>query len=135
MRVWRGVTSETEGYYTNNSQSLLLPVDEDVREYLDYFKMGESFFIYRQLTKETVVETIWDTFLKGYCAGVSALIRKNRQQPGIEDQFLSALTQASNGGGHAHVRLRYAHQIRSDDVAETGLVDLCARYHNPPTDC
>jgi len=85
--------------------------------------------------KETVVETIWDTFLKGYCAGVSALIRKSRQQPGIEDQFLSALTQASNGGGHAHVRLRYAHQIRNDDVAESGLRDLGARYHNPSTDC
>ena len=42
MRLWRGVTSETEGYYSNDSQSLLLPVDEDVREYLDYFKMGES---------------------------------------------------------------------------------------------
>jgi len=85
--------------------------------------------------KETVVETIWDTFLKGYCAGAAALIRKSRQQPRIDNQFLFALTQASNGGGHAHVRLRYAHQIRSDDVAETGLVDLCARYHNPPTDC
>jgi hypothetical protein len=82
-----------------------------------------------------VVETIWDTFLKGYCAAVAALIRKSQQQLGIDNQFLLALTQASNGGAHAHVRLRYAHQIRSDDVAETGLVDLCTRYHNSPTDC
>ena len=77
--------------------------------------------------KETVVETIWGTFLKGYCAGVAALIRKSRQQPGIENQFLFALIQTSNGEGHAHVRLRYAHQIRSDDVSETGFVDSCAR--------
>jgi len=92
--------------------------------------------LYLQATdKETVVETIWDTFLKGYCAGVAALIRKSQQQPGIDDQFLSMLAQASNGGRHAHVRLRYAHQVRSDDFAETGLVDLCARFYNPPTYC
>lgn len=87
------------------------------------------------INKETVVETVWDTFLKSYCAGVAALICKSRRQQGTENQLLFALTQASSGGVHAHGRLRYAHQIRSDEVAETGLMDLCARYHSPLTDC
>jgi hypothetical protein len=134
MRLWRGVTSEAEGYFTNQSQSLLLPVDEDVREYLDYLKIGKSSF-YRRLTRETVVETVWDTFLKGYCVGLAALARKSQQQMGTENEYLFTLSQACNGGTHAHVRLRYAHQIRSDDIGESGLKDLAARYHDPPTDC
>jgi len=45
MHLWRGVTSEAAGYYSKDVNSLLLPVHEDIGEYLDYFKIGESLFI------------------------------------------------------------------------------------------
>ena len=45
MHLWRGVTSEAAGYYSKDVNSLLLPIHEDIGEYLDYFKIGESLFI------------------------------------------------------------------------------------------
>ena len=65
----------------------------------------------------TVTESIWDTFLKGYCEGIVALARKNR---GIDDDFTKLVTRAAIMASNSRSRLRYAHQIRNDAAAEDG---------------
>ena len=68
--------------------------------------------------------------MRGYCTGLSALVRKTRKEEQTDNEYALMLHQALKRAGQAHLRLQNAHEIRSDDVAENGLAVLCERHHN-----